>query len=123
MPLAPGRTSGKAVQSWPHTPQFVGSDLTSTHFEPQRSGAGAAQLDVHAGAPAVEVQSPVGAVHFLPHCPQLSDKVVSVSQPSSPRVEQWAKPEAQAPGGTLQRPARHAMPEAPGFTLGSKPQS
>jgi len=88
IPVAPGRTSGKAVQSCPQTPQLVGSDLTSTHFEPHRSGNGATQLDAHAAAPVVDEQSAVGAAHFLPHCPQLSDDVVSASQPSSARLEQ-----------------------------------
>lgn len=100
MPVAPGRTSASAVQSCPQTPQFVGSDLTSTHFDPHKSGNGETQLEAHAEAPVVDEQSAVGAAHFLPHCPQLSDEVVSASQPSSARLEQWAKPDAHAPGGT-----------------------
>jgi hypothetical protein len=79
---------GSVRQSWPHVPQLETSDFTSTHFAPQRSGDGAAQLDEQPTADAVVEQSAVGAAHALPHAPQLVAVVSAASQPSSARVEQ-----------------------------------
>jgi hypothetical protein len=76
-------TCANAVQSWPQEPQFVGSVVLLTHFEPQRSGLGATQLEAQAGeAPAVE-HKPVGDMHTFVHDPQCAGCVRFVSQPSS----------------------------------------
>jgi hypothetical protein len=90
MPAAPGFTLGSVVQLCPHAPQFATSEPRSTHLDPHRSGEGDVQLDEHVGAPVVVEQSAVGAAHVLPHWPQLAERVRSVSQPSSARVEQCA---------------------------------
>jgi hypothetical protein len=75
-------TCASAVQSWPQEPQFVGSVVLFTHFEPQRSGFGAMQLEAQAGeAPAVE-HRPVGAMHTFVHDPQCAGCVRFVSHPS-----------------------------------------
>jgi len=116
IPVAPARTLGSVAQLCPQVPQLERSDWVSTHCDPQRSGAGAAQLEEQAGAPVVVEQSAVGATHCLPHCPQVAGRVRSVSQPSSARVEQWAKLAAHALGGTKHKPTRHSMPVAPGRT-------
>ncbi|MFL5306849.1 MAG: hypothetical protein ACJ8F1_16660 [Polyangia bacterium] len=104
MPEAPARTLGNAVQSWLQAPQFVGSDLKSTHLVPQRSGAGATQLDEHAYDEPVVEQRAVGAEQTFAHDPQFAGEVKAVSQPSSPRLEQCAYPGAHAVAGTLHTP-------------------
>ena len=81
------------------------------------------QLDEHEGDAAAVEQRAVGAAHFLLHCPQLSGRVRSVSQPSSARLEQCANPDAQAPAGTEHTPAWQVMPVAPALTLGRAEQS
>jgi hypothetical protein len=68
-------------------------------------------------------QSAAGAAQVLPQAPQLSGVLRLVSQPSSARVEQCAKPAAQAAGGTLHRPDLHVIPVAPAATFGSVVQS
>lgn len=65
-----------------------------------RVGAGATQLDEHAGAPVVVEQRPVGGVHFVPQPPQFAVPVRSVSHPSSGFVEQCANPDTHALAGT-----------------------
>jgi hypothetical protein len=98
-------TFASEVQSCPHEPQLSASDWKSTHLVPHRLGAGATQLDVQVGVAVVVEQSAVGALHALPHCPQLCDWVRSVSQPSSGRAEQWAYPLRHAVAGTEHTPA------------------
>jgi len=88
MPVAPGLTLARPVQSCAQLPQLSGSLLKSTHFVPHRSGAGAAQLEEQVGVLVLEEQSAVGAAQARPHWPQLCGRVRSLSQPSSARVEQ-----------------------------------
>jgi hypothetical protein len=64
---APALTWGRAAQLLLQVPQLSGSLCVSTHFAPQRVGAGAAQLEAQVGAPVVVEHSPVGAAHALPH--------------------------------------------------------
>ncbi len=68
-------------------------------------------------------QSAVGAVQVLPQVPQLSGVLMLVSQPSSARVEQCAKPGEHAEAGTLHTPALQVIPVAPDATFGSAVQS
>jgi hypothetical protein len=86
------------VQSWPQLPQFVGSVVLLTHFEPQRSGVGATQLDAQAGEPLVVEHKPVGDMHTFVQVPQCAGCVRFVSQPSSAFVVQWPKPDTQPAG-------------------------
>jgi len=123
MPVAPAFTFGSAVQSWPHAPQFVGSVAKLTHFVPHRLGAGATQLDEQVYVEPDAEQSAVGAAQALPHDPQLSGVLMLVSQPSSARVEQCAKPGEHAEAGTLHAPALQVIPVAPAATFGSVVQS
>src|SRR5262249_52352402 len=67
-------------------------------------------------------QSGVGAEHAILHPPHVIASVRLVSQPSSGREEQCAKPMAHAEGGTKQAPARHST-AATSATLGSVVQS
>ena len=67
MPVAPALTLGSAAQMKPQVPQLAASDCRSTHFEPQRLGAGAAQLEEQVGAPVVDEHRAVGAAHAFPH--------------------------------------------------------
>jgi hypothetical protein len=86
-------------------PQFIGSEVKSTHLLPHRLGAGATQLDEQAyDTPELE-QSAVGAEHTLPQLPQFDGELNLVSQPSSGRLEQWAYPGVQADAGTPHTPA------------------
>src|SRR5262249_39932468 len=55
--------------------------------------------------------------------PHVAGRVISVSQPSSARLEQCANPERQARGGTTQTPETHSIPAAPGATFGKAVQS
>jgi hypothetical protein len=96
---APDFRLASAVQLWPQVPQLVGSVFRSTHWLSHRSGAGLVQLEEQVGAPTVVEHSAFGATQRLPQAPQLAGKVRSTSQPSSPCVEQWAKPDAHALGG------------------------
>jgi hypothetical protein len=105
IPDAPFFTFASDVQSCPQAPQLSGSDWKSTHFVPHGLGAGATQLDAQLGVVEVVEQSAVGALHTRPHCPQLSGRVRSVSQPSSGRDEQCAYPPRHAVTGTEQTPA------------------
>ncbi|HVV17704.1 MAG TPA: hypothetical protein VHH90_10900 [Polyangia bacterium] len=77
------------MQSWPQLPQFVGSVLVSTHFEPQRFGVGDVQLDEQVGVPPVVEHNPSGATQAFVQLPQVCWRVRSVSQPSSGLDEQW----------------------------------
>ncbi|HVY37319.1 MAG TPA: hypothetical protein VHM31_05270 [Polyangia bacterium] len=85
---APGFRCGRAVQSCPQVPQFVGSVLVSTHFDPQRFGVGDTQLDAQVGAPVVVEHRPSGAVQLFVQLPHVAGRVKSVSQPSSGFDEQ-----------------------------------
>src|SRR5206468_9737108 len=85
---APGFRCGSAVQSWPQVPQFVGSVLVSTHFDPQRFGVGDVQLDEQVGVPVVVEQSPSGDVQLFEQLPHVWGRVRSASQPSSGTAEQ-----------------------------------
>ena len=105
IPDAPAFTFASEVQSCPHEPQLSASDWKSTHLVPQTLGAGAMQLDAQLGWLDVVEQSAVGALQTLPHCPQFWGWDRSVSQPTSGRDEQWAKPLRQAATGTEQTPA------------------
>jgi len=116
-------TLGNAVQSWLQAPQLVGSDFRSTHLVVHKSGEGDAQLDEQVKVVPFIEQSAVGATQVFPHAPQLDCVLRSVSQPSSGRVEQCPKPEAQAAAGTTQAPELHVTPVAPGLTFGSVVQS
>jgi hypothetical protein len=104
-------------------PQFVGSEAKLTHFVPHRLGAGETQLDEHVYVDPDPEQSAVGAEQVFPQLPQLSDVLTLVSHPSSARVEQCAKPAAQADGGTLHTPDLQVIPVAPAATFGSAVQS
>ena len=72
----------------PQLPQLAGSLAMSTQLFPQRSGAGALQLEEQVGVAVVVLHRPVGAVHFWLQLPQVSGRVRSASQPSSARLEQ-----------------------------------
>jgi hypothetical protein len=49
MPVAPGMTFDRAVQSWPQVPQLSGSDVRLTQLLLQLSGVAVGQLDAHCG--------------------------------------------------------------------------
>jgi hypothetical protein len=89
MPIAPGFTFGRVVQSWPQAPQFFGSDALSTQLALHASGAGATQLETQLAEPLAAAQSPVGAVQECPQEPQFATLERKASQPSSGREVQW----------------------------------
>jgi hypothetical protein len=78
--------------------QFLGSDFVSTHFELQRSGVGAVQLDEHLATPPIVVQSPSGGAQVIVQLPQVEGRVKSVSQPSLGSIVQCPKPLTHAEG-------------------------
>jgi len=90
MPEAFGLRLGRAVQSWPQVPQFRGSVVTFTQEDTQRSGAGAAQLAAHFGAPLALLHKAIAPLHLTPQVPQVAGSVRLASQPSSGRAEQCA---------------------------------
>jgi hypothetical protein len=96
MPVAPCLTLGSDEQSCPQDPQFVGSLSKLTQLPLQTSGVGIWQESVHRGPADVLEQNGVGAAHLVSHAPQVIGSTRFVSQPSSGREEQCAKPAAQA---------------------------
>lgn len=75
-------------------PQCVALLAVSTQSAPQRI-CPAAQPEPH--MPVVGLQSGVGSTHARPHAPQLREVFKGVSQPSSARMLQSAKPVSQGP--------------------------
>jgi hypothetical protein len=96
-----------ALQSKPHAPQFFGSRCVSTHFEPQRFGAGVAQLGTQVNGEVDVEQTDAVAGHALVQLPHVRASVRLASQPSSGWAEQWANPDTHALAGTEQTPDRH----------------
>jgi hypothetical protein len=99
-PAAPRATLGRAPQSCPQVPQFLGSDFKLTQEEPQMSPAAPAQLALQAGPDAPTEHSGADGGHFVPQAPQLCESARLVSQNSSAREEQWPNPAAHAEDGT-----------------------
>jgi hypothetical protein len=100
-PGSPGLTFSNPVQSCPQLPQFFGSDFRLTQVVLHVSALGAEQPKVQPKAPVAPAEQTGAAVlHDLPQPPQLRASWILVSQPSSAREEQWAKPDAHAVGGT-----------------------
>jgi hypothetical protein len=121
-PLTHDASALAKLQLLPQTPQFDGSVCRSTQLVPQVSDVGAAQLATQVRAPPELEQRDVGAAQLLVQLPQVSGRLMLVSQPSSPLEVQWAKPSTQPSAGTQQVPARHST-AAPACTLASAAQS
>jgi hypothetical protein len=101
------------------SPQWFASLSRFEHVVPLQSvGAVAGHAFLH--PPGAQTGLSIG--HLLPHPLQLAGLVVSVSQPSSALVVQWACPAAHAAGGMTHFPDAHATPvDVP--TLASAVQS
>ncbi|HEY2839885.1 MAG TPA: hypothetical protein VGJ26_12090 [Pirellulales bacterium] len=103
-------------QMVPQAPQLFRSDWRSTQLAAHLSAVGAAQVDTHDCVFPVLAHSGASALHALLQPPQLSGRLMLVSQPSSGSVLQWAKPSAHPVAGIQQTPARHST-AAPVLTL------
>jgi hypothetical protein len=86
--VAPGLTLGNDEQSWPQLPQFLGSDLRSTHVVPQTSAMLPVQVETHFSMPDAAEQTGAAPEQVTPQAPQLGDAARLASQPSSGRGEQ-----------------------------------
>jgi hypothetical protein len=104
-----------------HDPQCWGSLVVSAQVDPQSVGALLGQPVTHEYALPVAPQTGKVAGHALPQPPQWLGCVMSVSQPSSARLEQCAQPAAQDDAPKLHSPA--ASQETAPATCGSTVQS
>jgi hypothetical protein len=101
--------AGPAGHTVPHALQWSGSEVSSTHVLPQRSG-------VPDGHPVTqEPLAQTGEVegHAFVHAPQCSGPVTSCSHPLSGLESQSAQPAAHAEGGNEHAPAavQEVVPE------------
>lgn len=109
-------------QTVPQAPQLFTSDWRSTQLAAHLSAVGAAQVDTHDCLFPVLAHSGASALHALVQLPQVSGRLMLVSQPSVGSELQWANPSAHPVGGIQQTPVRHST-AAPVLTLRSNEQS
>jgi hypothetical protein len=121
-PLAQVASALARLQALPQVPQFETSVCKSTQRAPHTSGVLVPHAETHVCAPPPFAQKGAEVAQTFVQPPQLSGRLMLVSQPSSGWLVQWAKPSPQADGGTKQIPARHST-AAPAFTLGKAAQS
>ncbi len=86
--VAPGLTLGSDEQSWPQLPQFLASDLRSTHMLPHTSAVDPVQVETHFPVPDAVEQTGEVPEQVTPQVPQFGELARLASQPSSGRGEQ-----------------------------------
>ena len=69
-------------QTLPQAPQLATSDCVSTHLAPHLSGLGAVQVATHVWVFPELAQKGASVLHEVPHAPQVSGRLMLVSQPS-----------------------------------------
>ena len=87
-------------QALPQVPQLPTSLCRSTHLTLHLSGVPAAQVDTQLCVLPILAQNGASILQEVPQAPQVSGRVMLVSQPSSATPVQWAKPSLHPSGGT-----------------------
>jgi hypothetical protein len=81
-PLTQAASALGNEQTLPQAPQLATSDCMSTHLAPHLSGLGAMQVATHVWAFPELAQNGASALQAMPQAPQVSGRLMLVSQPS-----------------------------------------